>query len=65
MYVTVCLLFDLVKMIFMLNVNVRICTVYKLSERRASNVKNGRNRGEGKGASQELHVEWVMNVVAS
>ena len=28
-------------------------------------VKNGRNRGEGREASQGLHVEWVMNVVAS
>ena len=28
-------------------------------------VKNGRNRSEGREASQGLHVEWVMNVVAS
>jgi len=28
-------------------------------------VKNGRDRSEGRVASQGLHVGWVMNVVAS
>ena len=49
-------------------INLIIPMAFPRKEDRANqsiiDVKNGRSRSEGRVASQGLHVEWVMNVVA-